>query len=44
MFAGASGSTGTGTAPAGERERPNAESVFADVFDDVSSQYIIPRI
>lgn len=40
--AGASGSTGTGAAPAGEHEQPNAEGVFADVFDDVSPQYIFP--
>lgn len=40
--AGASGSTGTGAAPAGAHEQPNAEGVFADVFDDVSPQYIFP--
>jgi DnaJ-class molecular chaperone len=38
MFASAAGSsTGAGTAPA-EGEQPNAEGVFADVFDDVSSR------
>jgi DnaJ-class molecular chaperone len=44
MFASAAGaSTGTGTAagaaPA-QGQQPNADGVFADVFDDVSSQRV----
>lgn len=38
--AGASAGTGTGAAPAGG-EHPNAEGVFADVFDDVSLQRLV---
>jgi hypothetical protein len=38
--AGASAGTGTGAAPA-EGQHPNAEGVFADVFDDVSSQRLV---
>jgi DnaJ-class molecular chaperone len=43
MFAGAAGSSasaGAGAAPP-EGEQPNAEGVFADVFDDVSSDRLV---
>lgn len=40
MFASAAGSSDAGAAPA-EGEQPNAEGVFANVFDDVSTDCLV---